>query len=188
MSVGRAGGGSSTDLWGARPACRLAASCTALLSWALGISGVTAGLGAMGRDGVELGAGHVALCAGTFCLALLSQTQCSTLDTAWGREPKCTGTTAVQPSHAHILQWAALWVICVYFFILMLLRFIPFYCFCPMHPSLPCPEAWGWHRVAVAASSPAVLQGPTMSGRLLLLALLLAPQAAAAQKRSQGGC
>lgn len=49
MSVGRAGGGSSTALWGAPPACRLAASCAALLSWALGISRVTAGLGAMGR-------------------------------------------------------------------------------------------------------------------------------------------
>lgn len=48
MSVGRAGGGSSTALWGAPPACRLAASCAAL-SWALGISRVTAGLGAMGR-------------------------------------------------------------------------------------------------------------------------------------------
>lgn len=81
MSVGRAGGGSSTALWGAPPACRLAASCAAL-SWALGISRVTAGLGAMGRDGVELGAGHVALCAGAFHLALLSQTQCSTLDIA----------------------------------------------------------------------------------------------------------
>lgn len=188
MSVGRAGGGSSTALWGAPPARRLAASCAALLSWALGIGRVTAGLGAMGRDGVELGAGHVALCAGAFHLALLSQTHCSTLDIAWGREPKCTGTAAVQPSHAHILQWAALQVIPVCFFVVMLQRFTPFYCFCPMHPSPPCPEVWGWRRVVAAASSPAVLQGPTMSGWLLFLALLLAPQAAAAQKRSQGGC
>lgn len=104
------------------------------------------------------------------------------------REPKCTGTTAVQPSHAHILQWAALRVIRLYFFVFMLRRFTPFNCFYPVHPSPPCPEAWGWHRVVAAASSPAVLQGPTMSGRLLLLSLLLAPQAAAAQKRSQGGC
>lgn len=62
------------------------------------------------------------------------------------------------------------------------LSFIAFCCFCLLLPHPPCPEARS------GTLSPAVPQAPTMSGRLLLLAVLLAPPAVLAQKRSQGGC
>lgn len=62
------------------------------------------------------------------------------------------------------------------------LSFIAFCCFfiAPAPPAVP--RGREQHPV------PAVPQAPTMSGRLLLLAMLLGPPAVLAQKRSQGGC